>query len=108
VDDSIDTIKEQVEELCCPVLYQNRSQDEINDYLDEAFDKVWYCRTQVCDIPEMEQKRLEMVKRLKAKYGTELDELKDSIHSDWNYGYWSGILGALRWAVGEKKDFLDT
>jgi hypothetical protein len=28
--------------------------------------------------------------------------------SDWNYGYWSGILAALRWVLGDEKDFLDT
>ena len=28
--------------------------------------------------------------------------------SDWEYGYQSGILAALRWVLGEEKDFLDT
>ena len=28
--------------------------------------------------------------------------------SDWEYGYWSGILAALRWVMGDEKDMLDT
>ena len=28
--------------------------------------------------------------------------------SDWDYGYWCGILSALRWVMGEDKDMLDT
>lgn len=67
-------IMEAVFEICGPARL-NRSTREIDEYLDEAFDKVWFSRTQVCDIAEVEQKRLEAVKRVVEKYGTDLDIL---------------------------------
>ena len=37
---------------------------EIQDYEQEAMNKVWYMRSHPCDIPEIEEKRLKRIKRL--------------------------------------------
>ena len=29
-------------------------------------------------------------------------------YTDWECGYWNGIMSALRWVLGDEKDFLDT
>jgi hypothetical protein len=46
----------------------------------------------------------EAADRVCKKYNIDFDEPV----SDWKYGYWSGILAALRWVCGDDKDFLDT
>lgn len=82
-----------------------RSEDEIADYLSEAFDKVWLMRN--CDIsrhqPIHEASRPGMERILR----TYSDIPKDG-YTDWECGYWNGILGALRWVLQDEKDFLDT
>jgi hypothetical protein len=81
-----------------------RREKEILKYLDEAFDKVWLMRTHACDIPEIEEKRLESVQRILETY----EDIPQEGFSDWECGYWNGIMGALRWVLGDEKDFLDT
>ncbi len=78
-----------------------RKQKEIQEYLDEAFDKVWLCRSHPCNDENIERNRMQKVAEILSNY-------KDIPESDWDYGYWSGILAALRWVLGEEKDFLDT
>lgn len=78
-----------------------RKQKEIQEYLDEAFDKVWLCRSHPSNDKFIEKHRMLKVEEILSKY-------KDIPESDWDYGYWSGILAALRWILGEEKDFLDT
>lgn len=81
-----------------------RKVKEIEEYMDEAFDKVWITRSvhsNPCENSEIEKKRIENIERILSKY-------KDIPESDWDYGYWSGILAALRWVLGEEKDSLDT
>lgn len=78
-----------------------RKVKEIEEYMDEAFDKVWYCRTTPCEDKEIEKARVENMNRILSKY--------DSIpEDDWDYGYWSGIFATLRWVLGDEKDSLDT
>lgn len=36
--------------------YDLRTRDEINDYLKESNDKVWFMRSRPCDIPDIEKK----------------------------------------------------
>ena len=82
-----------------------RERSEIEEYLDEAWDKVRLMRN--CCIskrfPAHEQSRTGM-NRILNKYS---DIPKDG-YDDWGCGYWNGIMGALRWVLGDEKDFLDT
>ena len=81
-----------------------RTEDEIIKYMDEAFDKVWYMRSRPCDIPDIEKGRLKSIKRVEKEY----PEVKKGF-DDWECGFWNGVLGTLRWVLGEEeKDMLDT
>lgn len=81
-----------------------RKKKEILKYLDEAFDKVWYMRSQTCYDNEMEDKRRIAVKRIIEKYPEVLDGF-----DSWDCGFWNGVLGTLRWVLDEEeKDMLDT
>lgn len=76
---------------------------EIQDYEQEAMNKVWYMRSCPCDIPEIEEGRLKALEKVEKEYPEVLDGF-----SEWECGYWNGILGAMRWVMGEDKDMLDT
>ena len=82
-----------------------RDRNEIGDFLDEAFDKVWLMRN--CDIsrrkPKYEVGRASMERILE-----DYDDIPKDGYSDWECGYWNGIMGALRWMLGDDKHFLDT
>lgn len=82
-----------------------RNREEIYEYLDEAFDKVWLMRS--CFIsrktPINEVGRSNMERILNT-----YDDIPKDGYSDWECGYWNGIMGALRWVLGDDKDFLDT
>lgn len=83
---------------------QMRTEKEIIKYMDEAFDKVWYMRSRPCDIPDIEKGRLKSIKRVEKEY----PEVKKGF-DDWECGFWNGVLGTLRWVLGEEeKDNLDT
>lgn len=91
-----------------------RTKQEILEYESEAFDRVWLVRKQdlfvnMLDGTESIQADildgcLKAIDRVCDKYNIDFREPV----SDWDYGYWSGILAALRWVMGDKKDFLDT
>lgn len=82
-----------------------RSRDEIHEYEKEACDKVWLMR--LCNIanktPLHEVSRPAM-NRILSTY----DDIPKDGYTDWECGYWNGIMGALRWVLGDEKDFLDT
>lgn len=81
-----------------------KTEEEILDYLKEALDKVWYMRSRPCDIPDIEKGRLKSIKRVEKEY----PEVKKGF-DDWECGFWNGVLGTLRWVLGEEeKDNLDT
>lgn len=81
-----------------------RTEDEIIKYLGEALDKVWYMRSRPCNIPDIEKGRLKSIKRVEKEY----PEVKKGF-DDWECGFWNGVLGTLRWVLGEEeKDMLDT
>ena len=83
---------------------QMRTEEEIIKYMDEAFNKVWYMRSRPCDIPDIEKRRLKSIKRVEKEY----PEVKKGF-DDWECGFWNGVLGTLRWVLGEEeKDNLDT
>lgn len=91
-----------------------RTKEEIGEYMSEAHDRVWLVRRQnhVCslllgeesislDILDGMNKAIDEVCE---KYNIDFQETV----SDWEYGYWSGILATLRWVMGDEKDCLDT
>lgn len=93
---------------------QPRTDEEIAEYMDEAFDRVWLVRKQnmFCNIADgtetidpiiLEQCKKAIIESC-AKYNIDFYEPV----SDWDYGYWSGILAALRWVLGDEKNSLDT
>ena len=93
---------------------QMRTKEEIYKYLDEAFDRVWLVRKQnlYCNLlTGQETIHLDimdgMVKAVDEACKKWDIDFKEPV-SDWDYGYWSGILAALRWVLGDEKDFLDT
>ena len=93
-----------------------RKKKEIDEYMNEAFDIVWLVRT----ISLLEEGRLDdtpsdiineaqkQVARICENLDINSEEELITRFSDWEYGYWSGILAALRWVIGEEKDMLDT
>lgn len=82
-----------------------RKEKEIIKYLDEAFDKVWLMRSKPCNNLEIEERRMKAVKEVLKKY----NDIPEEGYDEWECGYWNGVLGTLRWVLGEdEKDNLDT
>lgn len=87
------------------VYHDLRERDEIHKYLDEAWDKVWLMRSCVISRKEaVNAAGLAGIERIFKTY----DDIPEEGYTDWECGYWNGILGALRWVLGSEKDFLDT
>lgn len=91
-----------------------RTNEEIYEYMDEAFDRVWLVRRQnhvwnlLIGEESINVDILDgMNKAIKKVCEQRNIDFKEPV-SDWDYGYWSGILAALRWVMGDEKDFLDT
>ncbi len=91
-----------------------RTKDEICEYIDEAFDRVWLIRKQdmaygillgeeTIDADTLGRCN-KAIDKVCEKYNIDFQEPV----TEWDYGYWSGILAALRWVMGDEKDFLDT
>ena len=80
-----------------------RTEKEIKKYMEEAFDKVWFMRSHPCDNIEIEKNRKKAIERILREY----PECRNGF-SDWDCGYWNGILASLRWVLMDEKDFLDT
>lgn len=84
---------------------QPRLEKELQEYEQEAFDKVWLMRTSPCGIPEIEARRQEAVERILDTY----DDIPEDGYDDWECGFWNGVMATCRWALGdEEKDNLDT
>lgn len=81
-----------------------REREEIEEYRNEAFDKVWLMRSHPCENPKIEADRMKAVRRILRSY----KDIPNGGYTDWECGYWNGIMGALRWVLGDEKDFLDT
>ena len=82
----------------------DRSRKEIVKYENEAFDKVWLTRTHPEEDHVVEAVRRKNIKRILTKY----PDIPEEGYSEWECGYWNGIMSALRWVLGDEKDFLDT
>lgn len=91
-----------------------RTDDEINDALEELADKVWYNRHRELrelvesgeeDVdPQIWEQALEAAEKIEDKYG--LANLGP--YDDFEWGMLNGKLSALRWVVGYEWDMLDT
>lgn len=77
----------------------NRDTAEIIEYMNEACDKVWLMRN-----AGRHPEGATAVRRILNTY----DDIPKDGFTDWECGYWNGILGALRWVLGDHKNFLDT
>lgn len=89
-----------------------RKSKEITEYMNEACDMVWLVRHfNLLATGRLENAPADIVDEAKRQADRicieHMIEDGDEI-SDWEYGYWSGILAALRWVQGEEKDMLDT
>ena len=83
----------------------HRSKKELRKYEEEAFDKVWLMRTSPCENSEIEARRQEAVERILNTY----NDIPEDGYSDWECGYWNGVMATLRWVLGDdEKDNLDT
>lgn len=93
-----------------------KSSKQVQEYMDELFDKVWYVRS-LTRTPEMLRENgtpediiqgmLNARNNVIDKYGSEWYEEVD----DWEYGFLSGALATLRWVIDKKEEdkrFLDT
>lgn len=91
------------------IYHDIREREEIGDYLREATDKVWLMRSRKVDNPPLEARRQGQVDYLFEKYPDIPTDRRGRInYTDWECGYWNGIMSALRWVLGDEKDFLDT
>ena len=81
-----------------------RTRKEIDDYEQEAYDKVWLTRTTPSNDPSTEARRHGKIEAILETY----NDIPKEGYSDWECGYWNGIMGALRWVLGDEKNFLDT
>lgn len=87
------------------ITHRPRSKKELEEYLKEAWDKVWLMRSCLVEDKEIEKKHTIAVDRVLNNY----DDIPEEGYSNWEYGYWNGVLGTLRWCLGEEeKDWIDT
>lgn len=80
-----------------------RKLKEIQEYETEAVKKVWYMRSRPSENTNIEEARLTAIKIIEKEYPEVLNGF-----DDWECGYWNGIMAALRWVMGDEKDFLDS
>lgn len=83
---------------------EDRSTKKIQAYAKEAADKVWLMHTTPDVNPDIEAVRQQNVERVLKTYS----DIPDGGYVEWEDGYWHGVLSALRWVLGDTKDFLDT
>jgi hypothetical protein len=85
--------------------HRPRSKKELEKYLEEAWDKVWLMRSSPVEDEKIEKERAAAVDRILETY----DDIPAGGYDSWERGFWMGVLGTLRWCLGEEeKDWLDT
>lgn len=82
---------------------RKRTAKEILKYIEETYDKVWLTSTNSSSDPDIESKRLDAMQRIRNAY----PDIPDRGYTVWECGYLSGVLGALRWVMGEEKEYSD-
>jgi len=91
-----------------------RTDDQIRAAIEELFDKVWYDRHQqlkqnVEDGTETVNPEIwKQAKKAAAKIEAMYPQSELGPYSDFDWGMLNGKLSALRWAMGDEWDFLDT
>jgi hypothetical protein len=90
-----------------------RSVKEIVAAEDELFTRVWYGRKGTAAQYRAEGTPEDIIKgMLRGKRDAEKrfgkKSLMDNMKTDWDWGFVSGKLSAIRWVLGEEWDFLDT
>ncbi len=95
-------------------LFEERTEEEILEAVDELTDKVWYNRHQEAKEqieageeevdPGIWKQALAKAKEVEEKYG--LENLGP--YDDFEWGMLNGKLSALRWLIGFEWDMLDT
>lgn len=85
-----------------------RTENEINEYMKEAYDRVEMVRKQgMFDEEFKDNEELRKYQEEICYICKEYDiDFFNSVNDFYN-GYWTGILSALRWINGDKKDFLE-
>lgn len=93
---------------------KTRNEDEVENEINELFDKIWYDRHQVLKYkvelqdeyidPEIWEGALKAAKDIEDKY--EIENLGP--WTDFEWGMINGKLSALRWFFGDEWDMLDT
>ena len=82
---------------------RKRTAKEILKYIEETYDKVWLAGTNSSSDPDIETKRLDAMYRIQNAY----PDIPDRGYTVWECGYLSGVLGALRWVMGEDREYSD-
>lgn len=79
----------------------------------ELFDRLWYGRSAKLDkglperyTPEMSELARAGQRRVEEQYG--IEKLQQDVASDWNWGFLSGKVSAIRWVLGFEWDMLDS
>lgn len=87
------------------IYFDMRSRDEINEYELEASEKVWLMRS--CYISRKEPVH-EVARPAMERILSTYSDIPEDGYDTWECGYWNGIMAALRWVLGDDKNFLDT
>lgn len=97
---------------------KQRSTLEIQEMMDEFFDRIWYDRKLVLFTnikkglaEKLSSERLRVIKKamksVEKKYGGK-NEVLNYYKDDFDWGMLNGKLSALRWVLGDEWDNLDT
>ena len=87
------------------VVYHKTKKDLLA-YHQEADDKVWLMR---CYDFKTKQPIYEVSRPACERILATYDDIPEDGYDNWERGFWMGVLGTLRWVLGdEEKDNLDT
>ena len=84
----------------------HRSRKDLIAYHKEADDQVWLMRSYNFETKQpIHEVSRPVCERILATY----DDIPENGYEEWERGFWMGVLGTLRWVLGdEEKDNLDT
>ena len=83
-----------------------KTKKDLLNYHKEADDKVWLMRSYNFETKQpIHEVGRPACERILASY----DDIPENGYDNWERGFWMGVLGTLRWVLGdEEKDNLDT
>ena len=84
----------------------HRSKKDLIAYHEEANDKVWLMRSYNFETKQpIHEAGRSGCEKVLATY----NDIPEEGYSDWDCGYWNGVMATLRWVLGDdEKDNLDT